>query len=148
MNAEILRAHCLKKIAVSETLPFDETTLVFKVADKMFCLIDLGNPVSCNLNCDPARAEKLRGLHEEVAPGYHMNKRHWNTISFEGHLADAQILQWIDNSYHLVVAELPKKIRDTLQSRSPPSQEALFFQMQTLSEPRRTPLQFRQSSPS
>ena len=111
MNAEILRAHCLKKIAVSETLPFDETTLVFKVADKMFCLIDLSDPISCNLKCDPTRAEELRGLHEEVTPGWHMSKRHWNTVSFEGQLADAQILRWIDDSYDLVVAGLPKKTK-------------------------------------
>lgn len=114
MNGEILREHCLKKSAVSETLPFDETTLVFKVAGKMFCLIDLTDPTACNLKCDPARAEELRGLYEEITPGYHMNKRHWNTVSFEGCLTDAQILQWIDDSYELVVKGLPRKIRESL----------------------------------
>ena len=109
MDVEKVRKHCLKKKNAKEEFPFDMDTLVFKVENKMFCLTDLGHPDSINLKCDPELAVELREKYDEVIPGYHMNKKHWNTISLNGKLTDKLILSWIDNSYELVVNKLPKK---------------------------------------
>ena len=116
MNVEQLRAYCLAKAATTESFPFDNDTLVFKVAGKMFALISLERvPPSVNLKCDPERAARLREAYAAVAPGYHMNKRHWNTVNTESDL-DADLLQeLIDHSYDLVVAGLPQKIQATLK---------------------------------
>ncbi len=75
----------------------------------MFCLTDLDNPNSINLKCDPELAAELRERYIEVTPGYHMNKKHWNTIALDGTISDKMILSWIDNSYELVVGGLTKK---------------------------------------
>jgi len=83
--------------------------LVFKVMNKMFCLTNLDNPNSINLKCDSELAAELRERYNEVTPGYHMNKKHWNTIALDGTLSDNVILSWIDHSYELVVEGLPKK---------------------------------------
>ncbi len=114
MHIEQLREHCIKKKAVEETFPFDEDTLVFKVMGKMFCLISLREPDHCNLKCDPDKAVELRQQYEAVTPGFHMSKTHWNTVSFNLDLNDKEILKLVDHSYDLVVAGLPKKIRQQI----------------------------------
>jgi len=111
MNIEEIQKYCIKKKEVTESFPFDDTTLVFKVANKMFCLANLVPPLSINLKCDPEIAIELREKYEEVLPGYHMSKIHWNTIMLDGSLSDLQIKKWIDDSYDLIVQSLPKKIR-------------------------------------
>ncbi|MBE0570680.1 MAG: MmcQ/YjbR family DNA-binding protein [Ignavibacteriaceae bacterium] len=109
MNIEQIREHCLKKKGVTEEFPFDEETLVFKVAGKIFLLASLETiPLRINLKCDPEKAVELREEYEAVQPGYHMNKKHWNTISIDGFVPAKKILEWIDNSYWLVVAGLKK----------------------------------------
>lgn len=113
MHIEDFRNYCLAKKAVSEGFPFGEDTLVFKVADRMFALTNLTKtPFSVNLKCNPERAIELREAHEEVQPGYHANKKHWNTINFEGHLPPSLLLELIDHSYDLVVQLLSKKVRE------------------------------------
>ncbi len=114
MNIEELRSYCISKKGVSEDFPFDETTLVFKVMGKMFALTDLEGELSINLKCDPEKAVELRELYSCVLPGYHMSKKHWNTILVDGSVPDQLIRQWIDHSYALVVEKLTKKQRDEL----------------------------------
>ena len=115
MNIEEFREYCLAKPGTSEELPFDESTLVYKVAGKMFALTDIGHFGTVNLKCDPAQALLLRELYEEVQPGYHMNKQHWNTIHLTGRITDQQLKGWIDDSYRLVVEKLPKTQRQLLK---------------------------------
>lgn len=112
MNIEDFRNFCISKYGVTEEFPFDENTLVFKVKGKIFALVDIDLFESVNLKCDPEEAIKLRESHEAVKPGYHMNKKHWNTIEFVGSLTDREIFHWVNHSYDLVVSNLPKKIRD------------------------------------
>jgi predicted DNA-binding protein (MmcQ/YjbR family) len=107
MNIEQIREYCLKKKGVTEEFPFDEETLVFKVAGKIFLLTSLESiPLQINLKCDPEKAVELREEYEAVQPGYHMNKKHWNTIIFDGTVPVKKILEWIDNSYNLVMSGL------------------------------------------
>jgi len=109
MNIEQIREYCLKKKGVTEEFPFDEETLVFKVAGKIFLLTSLESiPLQINLKCDPEKAIELREEYEFVQPGYHMNKKHWNTIIVNGSISTTQIFEWIDNSYSLVLAGLSK----------------------------------------
>lgn len=108
MDIEIIREYCLAKPGVTEGFPFGEDTLVFKVMDKMFLLISLNESDSFNVKCDPERAVLLREEFEEVQPGYHMNKTHWNTVFVKGRLNDRQLTEMIDHSYELVVKSLPK----------------------------------------
>lgn len=98
----------------TEDLPFDENTLVFKVAGKMFALTDINLFESVNLKCDPENAIELREEYAQVTPGWHMNKKHWNTIIMDGSLPDALIKKWIDHSYTEVVKGLPLKVRKEL----------------------------------
>jgi predicted DNA-binding protein (MmcQ/YjbR family) len=115
MDLEYFREYCLAKRGVEETFPFDEVTLVFKVMGKMFALTGLDSDVfTVNLKCDPEWAIELRDAHDEIQPGWHMNKAHWNTVNFEGELDDAFLVQLIDHSYNLIVASLPKKLRAEL----------------------------------
>lgn len=117
MDIEAFRHYCLAKPGTEETLPFDEHTLVFKVMGKMFALTGLkGGPFTVNLKCDPERSEQLRERYSEVQPGYHMNKRHWNTVDFEGSLSESQLRELIDHSYERVVQSLPKKVRAELDN--------------------------------
>ena len=109
MNIETLREYCLSKNHVTETFPFGEETLVFKVVGKIFLLAGLENPDRFNVKCNPERAVSLREEYEEVQPGYHMNKTHWNTVYMNGRLSDSQLMQMIDHSYDLIVSSLPKK---------------------------------------
>ena len=114
MNIESFRAYCLSKPGTSESLPFDNQTLVFKVADKMFALTDVDLFTSINLKCDPEQAALLREQYEAVQPGYHMNKKHWNTILMDGSISDVLIKQWTDDSYNLVISKLPQRVKKTL----------------------------------
>nr|WP_319399974.1 MmcQ/YjbR family DNA-binding protein [uncultured Carboxylicivirga sp.] len=114
MNIEEFREYCLKKKAVTEDFPFDETTLVFKVAGKMFALTDLEGDFYLNLKCDPELAIELREQYDCVMPGYHMSKKHWNTILINGLVKDELIYQWIDHSYDLIVNGLTKKVKQQM----------------------------------
>ena len=114
MNLEILREYCLKKPGAAEDLPFDEDSPVYKVLGKIFCIAGLNPPITINLKCDPEKAVELREEHEEIQPGYHMNKVHWNTVSLEGSLRDDFILKMIDHSYNLVVQGLKKSDKEKL----------------------------------
>ena len=113
MNLDDLRNHCLAKAAVTEELPFGPDTLVFKVAGKMFALTGLDEvDLRVNLKCDPERSVQLRERHEEIKPGWHMNKTHWNTVYIEdGDLRDELVYELIDHSYDLVKASLTKKVK-------------------------------------
>ncbi|HNP19680.1 MAG TPA: MmcQ/YjbR family DNA-binding protein [Fulvivirga sp.] len=114
MNIEFYRGYCLKKPGVTESFPFDNNTLVFKVMNKMFALCDVDLFTSVNLKCDPERAVQLREQYEAIIPGYHMNKSHWNTIAIDGTVPDKLILELIDHSYQLIVESLPKKLKEEL----------------------------------
>lgn len=106
-----LRTYCLAKNNVCEGFPFDEKTLVFKVHGKMFALFALEeDPLRINLKCVPEKAIELREAFWQVIPGYHSNKKHWNTIIIE-QLTLKQIQKWIDHSYQLVWDKLPKKLK-------------------------------------
>lgn len=115
MNIESLREYCLSKKAVEEGFPFGETTLVFKVKGKMFLLAGLDNPVlQFNVKCDPEKAIEWRERFAAVQPGYHMNKRLWNTVILDGTIPARIIKEMIDDSYILVVESLPKKSQEGL----------------------------------
>lgn len=109
--------YCISKPGVEETFPFDEDTLVMKVMGKMWALTSLSSePFRINLKCDPERAQILREEHEEILPGWHMNKKHWNTVVVgEGLLKRSLILDLIDHSYELVVKGLTKKKKKELE---------------------------------
>ncbi|MEU8518202.1 MmcQ/YjbR family DNA-binding protein [Streptomyces sp. NBC_01216] len=111
MTPEQLRAFCLGFEDVTEEFPFTPETSVFKVAGKMFALCALdAEPLRVNLKCDPEEAVRLREEYPAVAPGYHMNKRHWNTVT-AGELPDRMVRELVEDSYDLVVAGLPKAVR-------------------------------------
>ena len=115
MTFDDLRTYCISKPATTESLPFDETTLVFKVAGKMFALGDMdARPVRVSLKCDPERAAELRDEYDAIEAAFHMNKRHWNTVTFDGSLRDAMLRELVDHSYELVVSGLPKAARAEL----------------------------------
>ena len=111
MNIEELRDYCLQKPGVTESFPFGEDTLVFKVGEKIFLLSGLEDGQHFNAKCDPERAVELREQYSEVQPGYHMNKTHWNTIYMAGSLTNKQLCELIDHSYNLVLKSLPKKLQ-------------------------------------
>jgi len=112
MNIEIFRDYCLNKKAVTESFPFDEETLVFKVGSKIFALTSLdSNPFSANLKCEPERALQLREQHDIITPGFHMSKKHWNTVVMDGRLSNEFVFELIDHSYDLVVKGMTKKQR-------------------------------------
>ncbi|MFK5958310.1 MAG: MmcQ/YjbR family DNA-binding protein [Lutibacter sp.] len=115
MNIEEFRDYCLSKKYVTECFPFDEVTLVFKVANKMFALSGLEHqPATVNLKCDPERAIKLREKYSAIIEGFHMNKKLWNTITIEGDLPQKLLIELIDHSYELVVKGMPKKTQKEL----------------------------------
>ena len=115
MNIEEFRDYCLSKKYVTECFPFDTTTLVFKVANKMFALSGLKHqPATVNLKCDPERAIELRENHSDVIEGFHMNKKLWNTITIEGNIPNSLIIELIDHSYDLVVKNMTKKLQKEL----------------------------------
>lgn len=115
MNIQQYFEYCLSKKAVTEHFPFDEDTLVFKVGGKMFALASLsewekGNP-AVNLKCDPEWGEELRANYDDIKPGYHMSKVHWNTVSINCDVSDKMVRELIDHSYELVFKSLTKKIQ-------------------------------------
>ena len=121
MDLERLRGYCLSKGAATESMPFGEGVLVFKVAGKIFALAALDEiPATVNLKCDPDLALALRDRYEQVQPGYHMNKKHWNTVEIDSGVPEAELRKMIEHSYDLVVCALPKAQRDQLarQKRS------------------------------
>lgn len=122
MTLDIYYDYCLSKKGVTEHFPFDEDTLVFKVGGKMFALSSLqewenGNP-KVNLKCDPDRAEELRAEYYDVKPGYHSNKKHWNTVSLNNEISDIFVKELIDHSYELVLKSLNKKMQEEINTLS------------------------------
>lgn len=109
MNLESFRKYCLSKKGVTEELPFGENVLVFKVMGKIFALTDMEEFSFVNLKCDPELAVELREQFDFVQPGYHMSKKHWNSIMLESGLKEKQFKEWIDHSYDLVVSKLTGK---------------------------------------
>jgi len=118
MNIEDFRDYCLRKAGVTEETPFGPETLVLKVGGKIFALTDIDTFGSINLKCDPERAVELREAHDYVLPGYHMNKKHWNTVLIGTGASVGQLRELIDHSYELVVASLPKAARLILTDES------------------------------
>jgi predicted DNA-binding protein (MmcQ/YjbR family) len=115
MTPAALRHRCLARPGATEEFPFGEQTSVFKVAGKMFALSALGaRPLRVSVKCEPELAEQLRASYPEIRPGYHLNKRHWNTITLDGALPDAMIAAMIEDSYDLVVAALARSRRAAL----------------------------------
>lgn len=116
MHIETFREYCLAKKGVTEGFPFGETVLVFKVMGKMFALAAIdSSPFQANLKCEPERAIELRDEYEDIIPGYHMSKQHWNTVIIgNGRLGHKLVCELIDHSYDLVVGSLTKKQREAL----------------------------------
>ena len=115
MNAAGLRAWCLEQTGAVEEFPFGPETSVFKVAGKIFALSALGRaPLEVSVKCDPDIAVALRASHAAIRPGYHLNKRHWNTVTLDGSLDDALVRDLVEDSYDLVVSALPRRTRALL----------------------------------
>jgi predicted DNA-binding protein (MmcQ/YjbR family) len=119
MTPDELRSLCLSFRETEETFPFGPKPSVFKVAGKMFALSQLSeSPLRISLKCEPELAEQLRQAYTAVAPGYHLNKRHWNTVIVDGSLPDEMIRNMVEDSYDLVVSQLPKARKRALAERS------------------------------
>jgi predicted DNA-binding protein (MmcQ/YjbR family) len=117
MDRDAVLALCARLPAAEEDYPFGDGVAVFKVGGKMFALVPLeGRPESVNLKCDPEFALELRERYSAVQPGYHQNKRHWNTVTLDGSIEDDELAGMIEDSYELVVRALPRRIRDELPS--------------------------------
>ena len=116
MNIEEFRDYCLSFAGTTEDMPFGDQALVFKVLGKMFVLTNIDSFESINVKCDPQKAVDLREKYTCVQPGYHMNKKHWNTILVNDEMNDEEIRHWVRHSYELVVSKLPKKSREELRS--------------------------------
>ena len=114
MNIESFRTYCLSLKGVEEGMPFGNETLVFKVMGKLFALTNIETFASVNLKCDPEKAVELREQYPSVIPGYHMNKKHWNTVLMDGTISDKLIKEWTKESYELVAASLTKKQKQEL----------------------------------
>jgi len=115
MNLESFRDYCLEKPGATEGTPFGPDVVVFKVGGKMFALASLDEvPARVNLKCDPDLALELRDRYEQVRPGYHINKKHWNTVEIDSGVPEAELRNMIDHSYELVVQSLPKAMRGKL----------------------------------
>lgn len=112
MNIEELREYCLSKKGTIECFPFDEVTLVFKVGGKMYALTSLDSEPSVNLKCDPERAIELREQYSSIEPGYHMNKKYWNTIYLDSSISENLLKEFIDHSYELVLNSLSRVKKD------------------------------------
>jgi predicted DNA-binding protein (MmcQ/YjbR family) len=115
MDADALRACCLNRSGATEERPFGPETSVFKVAGKIFALSALDRtPLQISLKCEPDLAEQLRAGYPAVRPGYHLNKRHWNTVTLDGSLPDQLVRDLVEDSYDLVVSALPQRLREQL----------------------------------
>ncbi len=116
MDIESLRDFCLTLPEVSECMPFDDTTLVFKVDGKMFLFADLDSqPLRVNVKCDPDLALELRDTYSEVVPGYHCNKKYWNTITLRPGLKERLVKEWIVHSYAEVIKKMSRVHREPLE---------------------------------
>ena len=111
MNVESIREYCMSLPGVTEDFPFDESALAFRIQGKIFAMIDLDQPKWFVLKCQPELAQQLREEHTEIAPAWHMNKRHWNQIDIYGHLSDNLMQALIRHSYAQVVKKLPLTVR-------------------------------------
>ena len=121
MYAAELRDQCLSLLGSCEEFPFGPNTSVFKVAGKIFALSQLSvDPLRVSLKCDPSLAEELRKAHPSVIPGYHLNKRHWNTVTIDGSLPDEIITDMIEDSYDLIISKLPRAQQQALGWRGNP----------------------------
>jgi predicted DNA-binding protein (MmcQ/YjbR family) len=116
MNIEEFRDYCLALPGATEDFPFDASTLVFKVGGKMFALTDIEEKFSINLKCDPEKAIRLREEYPCITPGYHMSKKHWNTVMVDGSMDDTMLYHFIDHSYKLVFNSLPQKVKNAFNS--------------------------------
>ena len=114
MNIESVRDYCLSLPETTEDFPFDETTLAFRVMGKIFAMVDLEKTEWFVLKCNPDYAIELRDAHADIAPAWHMNKKHWNQIDLTGSLSHSFIKELVAHSYDLVVAKLPRKTKDEL----------------------------------
>jgi len=114
MDIETFRDYCMAKKGVTESFPFDDRVLVFKVMNKMFALTNVEEYTGINLKCDPDRAIELREQYSEIVPGYHMSKKHWNTVDPHGSLHQDFLKGLIDDSYNLIVSSLTKKLQAEL----------------------------------
>lgn len=115
MTITFFREYCLSKKGVTEDTPFDKNTLCFKVGGKIFAIIDIELFESVNLKCDPEWAVELRERYDGIVSGFHMNKKHWNTVFFGRDVADKLILELVDHSYALIFGSLPKNLRESLR---------------------------------
>jgi|GraSoiStandDraft_24_1057298.scaffolds.fasta_scaffold276959_2 predicted DNA-binding protein (MmcQ/YjbR family) len=142
MDALEFREYCLAKPNTTEGMPFGETVLVFKVAGKMFALMSLDElPTTANLKCDPDLALDLRDRYEQVRPGYHMNKKHWNTVEIDSGIPQAELRSMIDHSYDLVVQSVPKFVGAAVPSgklKKPPRTAASTARKPRAAVPRRS----------
>ena len=114
MNAEDFREYCINKKGVTESFPFGEPDLVFKVGGKMFTVFNIDNFTFANLKCNPEKAEKLREEFNGIKPGYHMNKKHWNSVYIDSDVPNNLFYELIDHSYDLVFKSLPKRIKEEI----------------------------------
>lgn len=117
MDLIYFRDYCLAKPGTSEDTPFDENTLCFRVGGKIFAITDILDFESINLKCDPEHAIELREKFPGIQPGYHMNKKHWNTVSCDGSIPDPLILELTDHSYELIFSSLSKKVQEELTNK-------------------------------
>jgi predicted DNA-binding protein (MmcQ/YjbR family) len=117
MNIEQIREYCLSLPGVTEDMPFGVDTLVFRVMNKIFALVNLDGETRINLKCDPARAIELREEYPSIIPGYHMNKEHWNTLIMDGRLKRELIISLIDHSFKLIAESLPKAKKEELKQK-------------------------------
>ena len=119
MNLQQLQSYLLSKKATTEETPFGPENLVYKVAGKMYALVPLdADPLTISLKCEPGQALFLRDVYPAVRPGYHMNKAHWNTVTLDGSIPEAEIWGMIDDSYDLVVGGLSRAARAALNASS------------------------------
>jgi predicted DNA-binding protein (MmcQ/YjbR family) len=116
LNIEAYRDFCLSLKGAKEEFPFDNRTLVFKVQNKIFALLDIESFKQINLKCDPEKAIELREQFEGIIPGYHMNKKHWNSLKIASDVSDSLVKELTSHSYELVVSGLTKKLREGLNS--------------------------------
>jgi len=115
MTHEEIERYCLSKNGAVKNYPFDKKTAVFKVGNKMFALTDeSGDEVRINIKCDPLYALELRSIYDEVKAGYHMSKKHWNTVTCNEDVSDALVYEWIDDSYALIFGSLTKKLQNEI----------------------------------
>ncbi|NQY09509.1 MAG: MmcQ/YjbR family DNA-binding protein [Flavobacteriales bacterium] len=116
MNVEDFRDYCLSKEGVTESFPFDSSTIVFKIGGKLFTLAGIELFTAINLKCDPERSVELRETFNGIKPGYHMNKKHWITVTVDSDVPNQLLLELIDHSFNLVYKSLTKRVRHELQA--------------------------------